>query len=276
MTVFREIATLALGDTTSVSNNSKDLGKLKAKADIGIFVGYAPNRKGYRIYNNRTQQIKETIHVQFDELTGHMDPVHIIPPAPAVQVPVVLASTPFSKTINQDAPSTSHSSSSSEVQAPSLQQGVAAGPTFKDNPFAYADNNLFVIRSWFAVSDLVLKSLQGHVLSQTTYAKAEGEEKYGAKRGCASSVNNSWIEMTDRKNIEHSLLWGVAERQYIGTMLLEAQASNTQQSHRAMCCPSLLSDRCYIESRVRQFLTAYLEVSVCYLVDNETIISTLS
>ncbi|GJV05155.1 retrovirus-related pol polyprotein from transposon TNT 1-94 [Tanacetum coccineum] len=30
-------------------NDSEDLGKLKAKADIGIFVGYAPNRKGYRI-----------------------------------------------------------------------------------------------------------------------------------------------------------------------------------------------------------------------------------
>ncbi|GJT37860.1 retrovirus-related pol polyprotein from transposon TNT 1-94 [Tanacetum coccineum] len=32
------------------TNDSEDLGKLKAKADIGFFVGYAPNRKGYRIY----------------------------------------------------------------------------------------------------------------------------------------------------------------------------------------------------------------------------------
>ncbi|GJT80440.1 integrase, catalytic region, zinc finger, CCHC-type containing protein [Tanacetum coccineum] len=68
---------LIFGALCYPTNNSKDLGKLKAKADIRIFVGYAPNRKGYRIYNNRTQQIKETIHVQFDELTGHMDPVHI-------------------------------------------------------------------------------------------------------------------------------------------------------------------------------------------------------
>ncbi|GJX66440.1 retrovirus-related pol polyprotein from transposon TNT 1-94 [Tanacetum coccineum] len=37
------------------TNDNKDLGKLKAKADIGIFVGYAPNRKGYRIYNKRTR-----------------------------------------------------------------------------------------------------------------------------------------------------------------------------------------------------------------------------
>ncbi|GJR87172.1 retrovirus-related pol polyprotein from transposon TNT 1-94 [Tanacetum coccineum] len=42
------------------------------------------------------------------------------------------------------APSTSHSPSSSEVQAPILHQGVAAGPTFEDNPFAQADNDPFV------------------------------------------------------------------------------------------------------------------------------------
>ncbi|GKE53836.1 integrase, catalytic region, zinc finger, CCHC-type containing protein, partial [Tanacetum coccineum] len=55
----------------------EDLRKLKAKACIGIFVGYAPNRKGYRIYNKRARQIMETIHIQFDELTEHMALVHI-------------------------------------------------------------------------------------------------------------------------------------------------------------------------------------------------------
>ncbi|GJZ79161.1 retrovirus-related pol polyprotein from transposon TNT 1-94 [Tanacetum coccineum] len=58
------------------TNDSEDLGKLKAKADIGFFVGYAPNRKGYRIYNKRTRQIMETIHVTFDELTEQMTYVH--------------------------------------------------------------------------------------------------------------------------------------------------------------------------------------------------------
>ncbi|GJT45777.1 hypothetical protein Tco_0954492 [Tanacetum coccineum] len=44
----------------------EDLGKFQAKADIGIFVGYAPSRKGYRIYNKRTRRLMETIHVTFD------------------------------------------------------------------------------------------------------------------------------------------------------------------------------------------------------------------
>nr|GEX96767.1 retrovirus-related Pol polyprotein from transposon TNT 1-94 [Tanacetum cinerariifolium] len=50
------------------NNDSEDLGKLKAKADIVIFIGYAPKKKAYRIYNERTQKITETIHVDFDEL----------------------------------------------------------------------------------------------------------------------------------------------------------------------------------------------------------------
>ncbi|GJY02717.1 retrovirus-related pol polyprotein from transposon TNT 1-94 [Tanacetum coccineum] len=41
-----------------------------SKADIGIFIGYAPKKKAYRIHNRRTQEIIETIHVDFDELTA--------------------------------------------------------------------------------------------------------------------------------------------------------------------------------------------------------------
>ncbi|GJU92377.1 integrase, catalytic region, zinc finger, CCHC-type containing protein [Tanacetum coccineum] len=52
------------------TNDSEDLGKLNAKADIGIFVGYAPAKKAFRIYNRRTQKIIEIIHVTFEELTA--------------------------------------------------------------------------------------------------------------------------------------------------------------------------------------------------------------
>ncbi|GKB97410.1 integrase, catalytic region, zinc finger, CCHC-type containing protein, partial [Tanacetum coccineum] len=52
------------------TNDHDDLGKFDAKADIGIFVGYAPAKKVFRIYNRRTRIITETIHVTFDELTA--------------------------------------------------------------------------------------------------------------------------------------------------------------------------------------------------------------
>ncbi|GJY32553.1 retrovirus-related pol polyprotein from transposon TNT 1-94 [Tanacetum coccineum] len=75
------------------TNDSEDLGKLKAKADIGFFVGYAPNRKGYRIYNKRTRQIMKTIHVTFDELTGQTTLVHSSPgPAPNLLTPGPISS----------------------------------------------------------------------------------------------------------------------------------------------------------------------------------------
>ncbi|GJW32554.1 retrovirus-related pol polyprotein from transposon TNT 1-94 [Tanacetum coccineum] len=183
------------------TNDNEDLGKLQPTADIGIFVGYAPRRKGYRIYNKCTRRIMETIHFQIDELIEKMAPVQLstgpapsflttgqissglvpnlvpttpyvpptnkeleilfqpmfdeylepprverlVSPAPAVQVLVNSAGTPSSTTIDQDAPSPSHSPSSSALQSPSLHQGVAAESTLmEDNPFAPVDNNPFI------------------------------------------------------------------------------------------------------------------------------------
>nr|GFC27017.1 integrase, catalytic region, zinc finger, CCHC-type, peptidase aspartic, catalytic [Tanacetum cinerariifolium] len=75
------------------TKDSEDLGKLQPTADTGIFVGYAPSRKGYRIYNKRTRCIIETIHVQFDELTEPMAPVHLSTgPAPTFLTPGQISS----------------------------------------------------------------------------------------------------------------------------------------------------------------------------------------
>nr|GFC14533.1 retrovirus-related Pol polyprotein from transposon TNT 1-94 [Tanacetum cinerariifolium] len=52
------------------TNDRDDLGKMKSKADISIFIGYSKTSRGFRIYNHRTKKIMETIHVKFDELTA--------------------------------------------------------------------------------------------------------------------------------------------------------------------------------------------------------------
>ncbi|GKE46845.1 retrovirus-related pol polyprotein from transposon TNT 1-94, partial [Tanacetum coccineum] len=49
-------------------NDSKNLGKLQPKANIGIFIGYAPTKKSFLIYNRCTRRIIEMIHVNFDEM----------------------------------------------------------------------------------------------------------------------------------------------------------------------------------------------------------------
>nr|GEY07361.1 retrovirus-related Pol polyprotein from transposon TNT 1-94 [Tanacetum cinerariifolium] len=68
---------ICLLSKASKNKSSEDLRKLQPTTDIGIFVGYAPNRKGYRIYNKRTRRIMEIIHVKFDELTEPIAPVHL-------------------------------------------------------------------------------------------------------------------------------------------------------------------------------------------------------
>ncbi|GJY07810.1 retrovirus-related pol polyprotein from transposon TNT 1-94 [Tanacetum coccineum] len=81
----------------------------------------------------------------FDE---YIEPPRIerqVSPALVVQVLVNSAGTPSSTTIDQDAPSPSHSPSSSALQSPSLHQGVAAESTLmEDTPFAHVVNNPFI------------------------------------------------------------------------------------------------------------------------------------
>ncbi|GJW61769.1 putative ribonuclease H-like domain-containing protein [Tanacetum coccineum] len=75
------------------TNDSEDLGKFQAKADIGNFIGYAPSRKGYRIYNKRTRRLMETIHVTFDKIHHTMAPVRQeFRPEPIIMTPGQLKS----------------------------------------------------------------------------------------------------------------------------------------------------------------------------------------
>ncbi|GJV27504.1 hypothetical protein Tco_1383952 [Tanacetum coccineum] len=74
------------------TNDSKDLGKLKAKPNIGIFVGYAHAKKPFRIYNKRTHLIIETIHVTFDELTSMAFEQFSLGPAPNSMTPGTFSS----------------------------------------------------------------------------------------------------------------------------------------------------------------------------------------
>nr|GEV65372.1 putative ribonuclease H-like domain-containing protein [Tanacetum cinerariifolium] len=51
-------------------NDREDIGKLGAKGDIGIFIGYSDNYVAYRVYNRRIKKIIETMNVTFDELSA--------------------------------------------------------------------------------------------------------------------------------------------------------------------------------------------------------------
>nr|GEW18983.1 hypothetical protein [Tanacetum cinerariifolium] len=50
-------------------NDYEDVGKLKAKGDIGVFVRYLKESAAFRIYNKRTRKIHESVNVNFDEIS---------------------------------------------------------------------------------------------------------------------------------------------------------------------------------------------------------------
>nr|GFC56579.1 retrovirus-related Pol polyprotein from transposon TNT 1-94 [Tanacetum cinerariifolium] len=143
------------------TNDSENLGKLQPKADIGIFISYAPTKKAFRIYNRCTRRIVETIHVDFDELTtmaseqsssgpalNEMAPDLLYqpmfdkllnpPPSVDAQAPEVIASideiiplvqaestgSPSSTIVDQDAPSPSKFQTTTETQSSVIPQDV--------------------------------------------------------------------------------------------------------------------------------------------------------
>nr|GFA92376.1 hypothetical protein [Tanacetum cinerariifolium] len=111
------------------TNDSDDLGKRQPTADTRLFVGYAPSRKGYQIYNKRTRTRSYFSDAWTDKLRPHTK----------------FAGTPSSTTIDQDAPTPSISPSSSALQSYSLHQGVVAEPNYmEDHTIAPVDNNPFV------------------------------------------------------------------------------------------------------------------------------------
>nr|GEZ62001.1 retrovirus-related Pol polyprotein from transposon TNT 1-94 [Tanacetum cinerariifolium] len=49
-------------------NDYDDVGKLKEKGDIEVFVGYSKESAAYRVYNKCIRKIHESVNVNFDEI----------------------------------------------------------------------------------------------------------------------------------------------------------------------------------------------------------------
>nr|GEY79514.1 retrovirus-related Pol polyprotein from transposon TNT 1-94 [Tanacetum cinerariifolium] len=99
---------ICLLSKASKTKSSEDLGKLKPKVDIGIFVGYAPAKKAF-----------------------------LFTPEPAIST-----DTPSSTTIDQDAQSISTSETTPETPSPVIPLGVEEAD--HDIKVAHMDNNPFI------------------------------------------------------------------------------------------------------------------------------------
>ncbi|GJX06901.1 putative ribonuclease H-like domain-containing protein [Tanacetum coccineum] len=274
------------------TNDSVDLGKLQPTTDIRIFVGYAPSKKGYRIYNKRTRKIMETIHVTFDELTGQMAPVHLslgpapsfltprqissglvsnpvpaahyvpptnkeheilfqpmfdeyldpppverpVSPAPAVPVPVNSAGAPSFTTIDQDAPSPSHSPSSSVLQSPSLHKGAAAKSTMMEaNPLAPAGNDPFV--NVFAPKHSSEASSSGDVSSTYVTQAHKHLRKWTASHPIDNIIGNPSRPISTRKQLATDSLWC-----FYNSVLCKVEPKNFQSAITEDCWFQAMQD----------------------------------
>nr|GFB92870.1 putative ribonuclease H-like domain-containing protein [Tanacetum cinerariifolium] len=58
------------GDCGRLLSLHLDIGKLGAKGDIGLFIGYSADSCAYRVYNQRTKKIMKTMNVSFNKLSA--------------------------------------------------------------------------------------------------------------------------------------------------------------------------------------------------------------
>nr|GEX35065.1 integrase, catalytic region, zinc finger, CCHC-type, peptidase aspartic, catalytic [Tanacetum cinerariifolium] len=60
---------VVIGSICYLLNDYDDVGKPKAKGDIGVFVGYSKDSASFRVYNKRARKIHESVKVSFDEIS---------------------------------------------------------------------------------------------------------------------------------------------------------------------------------------------------------------
>nr|GEY38501.1 retrovirus-related Pol polyprotein from transposon TNT 1-94 [Tanacetum cinerariifolium] len=127
------------------TNDSENLGKLQSKPDIRIFIGYAPTKNAFRIYNRHTRRIIETIYVEFDELMTMASEQSSSGPVlnemtPATIIQAESTSSPSSTIVDQDAPSPSISQTTPETQSSVIPQDVEED--IQDIEVAHMGNDL--------------------------------------------------------------------------------------------------------------------------------------
>ncbi|GJQ95364.1 retrovirus-related pol polyprotein from transposon TNT 1-94 [Tanacetum coccineum] len=319
------VATAFFGALCYPKNDSEDLGKLKATTDIRILVGYAPNRKGYRIYNKRTRRIMEIIHVQFDKLSEPMAPIHIssgpkpilltpgqfssglvpnpilaspyvpptnkdleilfqpmfdeyleppsverpVPLAPAVQVLVVLAVTPYSTNIDQDAPSTSHSPSSSIVQPPILYQEPSSEES-SSRDVSLAEYTQVIhphnhLGKWS--TDHPLDNVIGNPSRPVSTRKQSSSLKktlYGLKQ-----APRAWYNTLSRFLLDNKFSKGVVDPTWSSKKQKSTAISTTEAEYISMsgCCAQIL----WMRSQLTDYNFAFNNIPLCC--DNKSAIA---
>ncbi|GKB65279.1 putative ribonuclease H-like domain-containing protein [Tanacetum coccineum] len=251
----------------------EDIGKLQPTADIGIFVGYAPSRKGYRIYNKQTRRIMETIHVQFDELSEPMAPMQLSTgPAPTFLTPGQISSglvpnpvpaAPYVPPTNKELeilfqpmfdeylepPHVERPiSPAAAVQVLVISAGVAAGSALIEyNPFAYANNDPFVNvfapepSSEASSSEDVCSAESTHVTQPHHHLR-----KWSKDHPLDNVISNPSRPVSTRKQLATDTLWCL-----YNSVLLKVEPKNFKSAMTKDCWFQTMQDEIYKFDRLQ-------------------------
>nr|GEZ72457.1 retrovirus-related Pol polyprotein from transposon TNT 1-94 [Tanacetum cinerariifolium] len=96
------------GSRCYLLNDYEDVGKLKAKGEIGVFVGYSKESVAFIIYNKRTRKIHESVNVNFDEISEMASKQFSLEPEEVILPQTNTQSIPINMIPNGDEASTSH------------------------------------------------------------------------------------------------------------------------------------------------------------------------
>ncbi|GJR82379.1 retrovirus-related pol polyprotein from transposon TNT 1-94 [Tanacetum coccineum] len=178
-------------------------------------------------------------------------------PAPAVSVPVNSAGTPSSTTIDQDAPSPSHSPSSSALQSPNLHQDVAANTTLMEyNPFAPIDNhpfiNVFALEpSSEASSSGDLSSAESPYVSQTLHHLG----KWSKDNPLGLILLQSPLAISTKKQLATDALWCL-----YNSVMSKVEPKNFKSAITEDCWFQAMQDEIYEFDRLPIKLDEYGDV----------------
>ncbi|GJX46779.1 retrovirus-related pol polyprotein from transposon TNT 1-94 [Tanacetum coccineum] len=114
-----------------IVRDGKNLDKMNENGDVCIFVGYSTQSRAYRVFNNRTRIIVETIHANFDELP-QMAQENVPQAAETVTTSNeldLLFSLMFDELLNGTTPVVSKSSAVTTADAPNQHQNTTHSST---------------------------------------------------------------------------------------------------------------------------------------------------
>ncbi|GJW92152.1 retrovirus-related pol polyprotein from transposon TNT 1-94 [Tanacetum coccineum] len=175
----------------------------------------------------------------------------------AVSVPVNSAGTPSSTTIDQDAPSPSHSPSSSALQSPNLHQDVAANTTLMEyNPFAPIDNHPFI--NVFALEPSSEASSSGDLSSaESTYVTQTLHHlgKWSKDNPLGLILLQSPLAISTKKQLATDALWCL-----YNSVMSKVEPKNFKSAITEDCWFQAMQDEIYEFDRLPIKLDEYGDV----------------